>query len=112
MKAGHGCVGCTMPRFWDQMSPFYRRLSNPPGFAVDVTADQIGLGLVGVVSALSVAHGTVSYVRGRSGGGHEPEGELTAADLGPAGPAPDETVTPPDETVTSPPDTTESQEVS
>ena len=72
VKAGHGCVGCTMPRFWDQMSPFYRRLSNPPGFAVDVTADQLGLGLVGAVTALSVAHGTVSYLRTRSARGHEP----------------------------------------
>jgi len=103
VKAGHGCVGCTMPRFWDQMSPFYRRLSNPPGFAVDVTADQIGLGLVGVVTALSVAHGAASYARGRSGGGHEPQGELVAANVGPAGPAPAEPVT-------SPPDTTERQE--
>ncbi|MDA8238712.1 MAG: hydrogenase small subunit [Chloroflexi bacterium] len=75
VKAGHGCVGCTMPRFWDQMSPFYRRLSNPPGFAVDVTADQIGLGLVGAVAALSVAHGTVSYVRARRAGDHEAAGE-------------------------------------
>jgi len=103
VKAGHGCVGCTMPRFWDQMSPFYRRLSNPPGFAVDVTADQIGLGLVGVVTALSVAHGAASYARGRSGGGHEPQGEPVAANVGPAGPAPAEPVT-------SPPDTTERQE--
>jgi len=103
VKAGHGCVGCTMPRFWDQMSPFYRRLSNPPGFAVDVTADQIGLGLVGVVTALSVAHGTISYVRGRSADGHEPEGELEAAVLVEAGP-------PAAEPVTSPPDPAGSEE--
>ena len=74
-----------MPRFWDQMSPFYRRLSNPPGFAVDVTADQIGLAMVAVVTGLSVAHGTVSYVRNRSAGGHEPE----AAQETPATPPPD-----------------------
>jgi hydrogenase small subunit len=76
VKAGHGCVGCTMPRFWDQMSPFYRRLSNPPGFAVDVTADQLGLGLVAVVTGLSVAHGTISYARGRGKEAHGPEGEV------------------------------------
>jgi hydrogenase small subunit len=67
VKAGHGCVGCTMPRFWDQMSPFYRRLSNPPGFAVDVTADQVGLGLVGVVAGLTVVHGVASYARAHTG---------------------------------------------
>ena len=25
VEAGHGCVGCTAPRFWDAMSPFYVR---------------------------------------------------------------------------------------
>lgn len=25
VEAGHGCVGCTTPRFWDAMSPFYVR---------------------------------------------------------------------------------------
>ncbi|OGO57308.1 MAG: hydrogenase [Chloroflexi bacterium RBG_16_72_14] len=65
VKAGHGCVGCTMPRFWDQMSPFYRRLSNPPGFAVDVTADEVGLAFVGAVTGLTVIHGAASYARAR-----------------------------------------------
>ena len=99
VKAGHGCVGCTMPRFWDQMTPFYRRLSNPPGFAVDVTADQIGLGLVGVVAALSAAHGTVSYVRARRQRDHADVGELvpTAASLGGRESA-EPATTPPDET--------------
>ena len=92
VKAGHGCVGCTMPDFWDQMSPFYRRLSNPPGFAVDITADQVGLGLVGAVTALSVAHGTASYVRARGGRDHEPESEaagpVPGAEPEAAGPVP------------------------
>jgi hydrogenase small subunit len=65
VKAGHGCVGCTMPAFWDQMTPFYRRLPAPPPFASEVTADQVGLVLVGGVAALSVAHGGASYVRQR-----------------------------------------------
>ncbi|HSO29173.1 MAG TPA: hydrogenase small subunit [Candidatus Sulfomarinibacteraceae bacterium] len=63
VKAGHGCVGCTMPRFWDQMSPFYRRLPTAPAVASDVTADQIGLGLVAAVTGLSAAHGVASYAR-------------------------------------------------
>lgn len=65
VKTGHGCVGCTMPRFWDQMSPFYRRLPTAPGVANDVTADQIGLTLVGVVAGLAATHGVASYVRKR-----------------------------------------------
>ncbi|HEX8939168.1 MAG TPA: hydrogenase small subunit [Candidatus Limnocylindrales bacterium] len=63
VKAGHGCVGCTMPRFWDQMGPFYRRLASVPGFPTDATADQIGLALVGGVTGLSVLHGVGSYAR-------------------------------------------------
>jgi hydrogenase small subunit len=23
--AGHGCIGCTNPNFWDRMTPFYAR---------------------------------------------------------------------------------------
>jgi hydrogenase small subunit len=65
VKVGHGCVGCTMPRFWDAMTPFYRRLPTPPPFATEITADQIGLGFVGAVSALAVGHGVVTYVRHR-----------------------------------------------
>lgn len=67
VAAGHGCVGCTMPNFWDQMSPFYRRLPTPPPFATDVTADQVGLALVGGVAGLTVLHGVGSYVRKRQG---------------------------------------------
>ena len=65
VKVGHGCVGCTMPNFWDAMSPFYRRLPAPAPFASEVTADQIGIGFVAAVTALAAAHGTASYVRRR-----------------------------------------------
>jgi hydrogenase small subunit len=65
VKAGHGCVGCTMPDFWDQMSPFYNRLPPVPGFANDVTADQVGIGLLTAVAGLTAAHGVASYVRSR-----------------------------------------------
>jgi hydrogenase small subunit len=65
VKAGHGCVGCTMPRFWDEMSPFYERLPAVPGFANDVTADQVGLGLLGTVAGLTAVHAGASYARSR-----------------------------------------------
>ena len=26
VRAGHGCIACASPRFWDHMSPFYDRL--------------------------------------------------------------------------------------
>ena len=63
VKAGHGCIGCTMAGFWDQMSPVYGRLPGPLPFAPQVSADQLGIALVGGVAALTVAHGTASAVR-------------------------------------------------
>lgn len=65
VKVGSVCMGCTMPSFWDSMSPFYRRLPAPAPFGTETTADQIGIGLVGAVAGLSAAHGVVSYVRQR-----------------------------------------------
>jgi hydrogenase small subunit len=71
VKAGHGCIGCTMPAFWDQMSPVYARLPGPLPFAPQVSADTLGLALVGGVAALTVAHGAASAVRLRRWGVEE-----------------------------------------
>ena len=65
IHAGHGCIGCTMPSFWDAMSPFYRRLPSPVPFFPQMTADGVGTALVGGVGALAVAHGAGMYVRTR-----------------------------------------------
>ncbi|MEO8463563.1 MAG: hydrogenase small subunit [Chloroflexota bacterium] len=83
VKTGHGCVGCTMPQFWDRMSPFYSRLPKAPGVANDVTADQIGLTLVGAVAAGSAAHGIASYVRHRRQ--KDGAGEPPPTNVGPTG---------------------------
>ena len=71
VKAGHGCIGCTMPAFWDSMSPFYQRLPGPLPFAPDLTVDQIGGAAVAGVVALAAGHGAASYVRERVRGAHE-----------------------------------------
>ena len=65
--AGHGCVGCFSPRFWDKMTPFYERLpkAQVEGFGVEASVDAIGLGVVGGVTAAFAAHGVVSAVRAR-----------------------------------------------
>lgn len=78
VRAGHGCIGCHAPGFWDAMSPFYRRLPGPLPFAPQVTIDQIGALLVGGVLAGTAAHGAASYVRQRRGGGHEEPGAAVA----------------------------------
>jgi hydrogenase small subunit len=31
VQAGHGCVGCAAPHFWDQMTPFYTPLPDESG---------------------------------------------------------------------------------
>jgi hydrogenase small subunit len=63
VKSGHGCIACASHRFWDSMSPFYKPLPKVPGFGVDVTAEEIGWGVVGTVAALTAAHAVASAVR-------------------------------------------------
>jgi len=63
VKAGHGCIGCTMPDFWDSMGPAHARLPSTLPFAPNITADQIGLGLVGGVAAVTAAHGAATFAR-------------------------------------------------
>ncbi len=68
VRAGHGCIGCTMPGFWDSMGPAYARLPAPVPFLPNVTVDQVGQVLVGGIAAVTVVHGTASYVRSRRAG--------------------------------------------
>jgi hydrogenase small subunit len=63
VMAGHGCIGCSEPNFWDTMTPFYRRLPEVAGFGVEATVDKIGLGAVAVTAAGIVAHAVGSAVR-------------------------------------------------
>ncbi|MCK4910031.1 MAG: hydrogenase small subunit [Thermodesulfovibrionales bacterium] len=66
VQSGHGCIGCAAPRFWDAMTPFYRRLPNVPGFGVESTADKVGVGLAAVTAAGLAAHFTVRLAKGKS----------------------------------------------
>jgi hydrogenase small subunit len=53
--AGHPCIGCTEPMFWDTMTPFYGRLPNVAGFGIERTSDIIGAGLaVGATAGVAV----------------------------------------------------------
>jgi len=65
VKAGHGCLACASHRFWDTRSPFYERLPQVPGFAADVTAGQIGLGVTAAIAGATVVHGVASAIRDR-----------------------------------------------
>ena len=63
VMAGHGCIGCSEPNFWDTMTPFYRRLPQVPGFGIEQTADRIGMGLAAGVAGAFAAHGVASAFR-------------------------------------------------
>lgn len=65
VQAGHGCIGCHMPDFWDSMGPAYGRLPGWLPFNPDVSVDAAGMTLVGGVAALAAAHGAASIVRSR-----------------------------------------------
>lgn len=59
--AGHPCIGCTEPFFWDTMAPFYGRLPNVAGFGIESKVDTLGaalaLGATAGVAAHAVATG-------------------------------------------------------
>jgi hydrogenase small subunit len=87
--AGHGCVGCASPKFWDRMSPFYDRLPNVKLIGVDTTAQTIGLAAVGGVAALTAVHAGGVLVRrasarrrGTGGGGSGGNAPAPAATAG------------------------------
>ncbi len=67
VQAGHGCVACAAPNFWDEMTPFYRRLPQPYGISVETTADKVGLavtiGTLGGIAAHAIARQIVKKVR-------------------------------------------------
>jgi hydrogenase small subunit len=80
VRAGHGCIGCTMPNFWDAMSPFYRRLPSPIPFLPNATADGVGSLLVGAVGATAAVHGAGMFLRQRRKGRLERRAALVAAE--------------------------------
>jgi hydrogenase small subunit len=64
IQSGHGCIGCSEEKFWDN-GPFYRHLASFPGFGIESTADTVGTA-VGVAAAAGVAaHAVVTNIRKR-----------------------------------------------
>jgi len=60
--AGHPCIGCTEPNFWDTMTPFYGRLPNVGGFPVERRVDTIGMALALGAAAGVAAHGAATVL--------------------------------------------------
>ena len=79
VRAGHGCIGCTMPAFWDAMRPFYRRLGSPLPFIPGLTADLVGAGLLGGVGGLAAVHATGMTIKQRRSGAGKRRAAAAAA---------------------------------
>ena len=60
--AGHPCIGCTEPNFWDTMTPFYGRLPDVGGFGIERRADTIGASLAIGAAAGVAAHATMTVL--------------------------------------------------
>ena len=68
IQAGHGCIGCSEPNFWDTMTPFEAPLANKlfqtsfDGMGADKTADRVG-GVILAATAIGIAaHAVASSV--------------------------------------------------
>jgi hydrogenase small subunit len=77
VQAGHGCVGCSEPHFWDTMTPFYSTVTDVGGFGVEATANDIGLGIVAGTAGLFLVHGVGKSIQHHlaarnAGGADEP----------------------------------------
>jgi hydrogenase small subunit len=60
--AGHPCIGCTEPHFWDTMTPFYDRLPDVGGFGVERRVDLFGAALAIGATAGVLAHAGATAV--------------------------------------------------
>lgn len=66
IQAGHGCIGCSEPNFWDEMGPFEvplgDRLYNTTfgGLGADATADKIGIGILAIAGVAIAAHAAIA----------------------------------------------------
>ncbi|MCX5767276.1 MAG: hydrogenase small subunit [Gemmatimonadetes bacterium] len=62
IEAGHPCLGCTEPHFWDTMTPFYGRLPDVAGFGIEKRVDTIGASLAIGAAAGVAAHATMTVM--------------------------------------------------
>ncbi|MGL4899296.1 MAG: nickel-dependent hydrogenase small subunit [Shewanella sp.] len=58
--AGHGCMGCSEPNFWDDMTDFEKPLGRQLLHGIDATADTIGAVILGATAVGIGAHAVAS----------------------------------------------------
>ncbi|MDD5712360.1 MAG: hydrogenase small subunit [Smithellaceae bacterium] len=64
VMAGHGCIGCTEPAFWDTMAPLEKPVEDKT-IGGEHTVDQIGAVLTGVAVVGVAAHAGLTAIRHR-----------------------------------------------
>jgi hydrogenase small subunit len=79
IAAGHGCVGCSEPHFWDTMSPFYDRLPHVDTAGLEFTADRLGVTIVAATAAGFALHGVGKAVQHRVGAARDARAAQAAA---------------------------------
>ncbi len=86
--AGHGCVGCTEPNFWDTMTPFYERLPDVPipgDRGIVSSAESAGKKILGITAAAIGIHGAIGIgkkaFRGKKQESPEQQGQKKGEDL-------------------------------
>jgi len=65
VQAGHGCIGCSEPDFWDAMAPFEEPLANHKFMSVsaDATADKVGITILTLAGVAIAAHAAISAIK-------------------------------------------------
>jgi NiFe hydrogenase small subunit HydA len=65
VMAGHGCMGCTEPGFWDTMAPLEKPIADKTIGGGEKTVDTIGAILTGITAAGIAAHAGLSAIKHR-----------------------------------------------
>jgi quinone-reactive Ni/Fe-hydrogenase small subunit len=65
VQAGHGCIGCSEPDFWDKMGPFEEPLASKLYHSInaDATADKVGVALLTATVIGVAAHAAISALK-------------------------------------------------
>ncbi|MDR3346302.1 MAG: hydrogenase small subunit [Campylobacteraceae bacterium] len=65
VQAGHGCIGCSEPSFWDNMGPFEEPLGDKlyESICADATADKVGVAILTVTAVGIAAHAAIGAVK-------------------------------------------------
>ena len=65
VQAGHGCIGCSEPDFWDSMAPYEEPLANHQfsSAMADSSADKVGITILTIAGIAIAAHAAISVIK-------------------------------------------------